>query len=58
MTRLTQIIYEQVDFDRLPELADAIEEAGCHDADILAHCREPGPHVKGCWAVDAILGKR
>jgi hypothetical protein len=55
--RLAQCIYEERAFDRLPILADALEEAGCADADILSHCRGPGPHVRGCWAVDAILGK-
>ena len=44
-------------FDRLPILADALEEAGCSDAEILAHCRGPGPHVLGCWVVDLILAK-
>ncbi len=44
-------------FDRLPILADALEEAGCRDADILGHCREPGEHVRGCWVVDLVLGK-
>jgi hypothetical protein len=43
--------------ERLAVLADALEEAGCHDADILTHCRGPGPHVRGCWVVDLILGK-
>jgi hypothetical protein len=42
---------------RLPVLADALEDAGCTDADILAHCRGPGPHVRGCWVVDLVLGK-
>lgn len=37
-------------------LADALEEAGCTDADILNHLRGPGPHARGCWAVDLILG--
>ena len=40
-----------------PVLADALEDAGCTNADLLAHCRGPGPHVRGCWAVDLILGK-
>jgi hypothetical protein len=39
-------------------LADALEEAGCTDADLLGHLRGPGPHVRGCWAVDLVLGKR
>jgi hypothetical protein len=42
---------------RLPDLADELEQAGCDDFDILGHCRSPGPHVRGCWVVDAILGK-
>ena len=49
--------YEDRTFDRLPVLADALEKAGCHDPDILAHCRQPGEHVRGCWLVDLILGK-
>jgi hypothetical protein len=55
--RLAQAIYDELAFDRLPILADALEEAGCTNADILAHCRQPGEHVRGCWAVDLILGK-
>jgi hypothetical protein len=46
-----------LDADRLPILADALEDAGCTNADILAHCRGPGPHVRGCWVVDLLLGK-
>jgi hypothetical protein len=42
---------------RLAVQADALEEAGCTDADILNHCRRPGVHVRGCWAVDLLLGK-
>jgi hypothetical protein len=42
---------------RLAVLADALEEAGCDQADILNHLRGPGPHVRGCWAVDLLLGK-
>jgi hypothetical protein len=44
-------------FDRLPMLADALEEAGCDMADLLAHCRGSGPHVLGCWALDRVLAK-
>ncbi len=44
-------------FDRLPILADALEEAGCDHPDVLAHCRGPGPHARGCWVVDLVLGK-
>jgi hypothetical protein len=54
---LARGIYDDRAFDRLPVLADALEEAGCTDADILGHCRGPGPHVRGCWVVDLLLGK-
>jgi hypothetical protein len=47
----------ELDPARLAVLADALEEAGCTDAPILAHLRGPGPHVRGCWALDLILGK-
>lgn len=46
-----------LDNSRLGVLADALEEAGCHDEDILAHLRGPGPHVRGCWPVDLVLAK-
>jgi hypothetical protein len=55
--RLAQAIYAERAFDRLPILADALENAGCDDANILAHCRQPGEHVRGCWVVDLLLGK-
>ncbi len=55
--RLAQAIYDERAFDRLPVLADALEEAGCNDPDLLAHCRAPGPHVPGCWAVGLLVGK-
>jgi hypothetical protein len=55
--KLAQGIYDDRAFDRLHVLADALEEAGCTDADILTHCRAPGPHVRGCWAIDLILDK-
>jgi hypothetical protein len=42
---------------RLSVLSDALEEAGCTNAELLSHLRSPGPHVRGCWAVDLILGK-
>ncbi len=51
-------IYAERAFDRMPILADALEEAGCNHADILTHCRGDGPHVRGCWVVDLVLGKQ
>jgi hypothetical protein len=41
----------------LPVLADALEDAGCDNAELLSHLRGPGPHVRGCWALDVLLGK-
>jgi hypothetical protein len=55
--KVAQAIYDERDFDRMPILADALEEGGCSEADILAHLRSPGPHVRGCWVVDLLLGK-
>jgi hypothetical protein len=52
--RLAHSIYDERAFDHLPILADALLEAGCDDADILGHCRQPGPHVRGCWLVDLL----
>src|SRR5262245_23213325 len=57
VVRLAQGIYEDRAFDRLPILADALEDAGCADAGLLGHLRDLGPHVRGCWVVDLVLGK-
>ena len=64
VVRLAQAAYDErhlpagtLDNGRLAILADALEEAGCTDADILGHLRGPGPHVRGCWPVDLCLGK-
>jgi hypothetical protein len=61
---LAQAAYEnrilpagELDTSRLAILADALEDAGCNSADILAHLRAPGPHVRGCWPVDLLLKK-
>jgi hypothetical protein len=53
---LAKGIYDDRAFDRLPILADALQDAGCDNDDILGHCRGPGPHVRGCWVVDLVLG--
>ncbi|MCE9563791.1 MAG: hypothetical protein K8U57_17250 [Planctomycetes bacterium] len=50
--------YEERAFDRMPILGDALQDAGCDNDDILNHCRQPGEHVRGCWVVDLILGKK
>ena len=54
---VAQAVYTDRDFDRLPILADALEDAGCTNADILNHCRQPGEHVRGCWCVDLEIGR-
>ncbi len=56
--KMAQAIYDERAFARLPLLADALEDAGCTEAEILAHSRGPGPHVRGCWVVDLLLGKK
>jgi hypothetical protein len=43
--------------DRLGILGDALEDTGCADPEMLAHLRGPGPHVRGCWVLDLLLGK-
>jgi hypothetical protein len=55
--KLARVIYAESTFDRMPELAKALNDAGCHDAEILSHCHEPGNHVRGCWVIDGLLGK-
>jgi hypothetical protein len=62
--RLAATAYQQrtlpsglLDNAYLAVLADALEEAGCINPDILNHCRQPGEHVRGCWVIDALLGK-
>lgn len=47
---------ESQDFSTMPILADALQDAGCEDEQILLHCRGSGPHVRGCWVVDHLLG--
>lgn len=54
--QLAKVIAEQQDFGSLPILADALEEAGCTDKPLLVHCRKPGEHGCGCWAVNMLLG--
>jgi hypothetical protein len=64
LPKLAQAIYEErhlpsghLDNHRLAILADALEDAGCTDQEILNHCRSEGPHVRRCWVVDLLLGK-
>jgi hypothetical protein len=57
VVKIAQAIYEEKRFDNMGILADALEEAGCDNAVFLSHCRGKGPHVRGCWALDVLLGK-
>jgi hypothetical protein len=50
-------MYDSRDFSPMPILADALQEAGCDNDDVLTHCRGPAPHVRGCWVVDLVLGR-
>jgi hypothetical protein len=54
---LGQAIYDQRAFDQMPILADALEDAGCTNEEVLAHARGEGPHVRGCWLIDLLLDK-
>jgi hypothetical protein len=53
---LSRTVYTLRAYERLPILADALEDAGCDDSVLLEHCRGDGPHHRGCWAVDHVLG--
>ena len=55
---IAQTIYDEGRFEAMPILADALENVGCANDDILEHCRSGGEHVRGCWAVDLVLGKK
>jgi hypothetical protein len=55
--KMARTVYDMRRFEDVPILADALEEAGCDAPDILSHCRGPGPHVRGCWVLDLLLGK-
>jgi hypothetical protein len=57
VAKLARTVYDERAYERLPILADALEEAGCTDATMLGHCRGPGQHVRGCWVLDLLLGK-
>jgi hypothetical protein len=55
---LARGMYDSRAFSAMPILADALQDAGCDNADILNHCRDPEqPHVRGCWVVDLMLGR-
>jgi hypothetical protein len=55
---IARTMYESRDFGAMPILADALQDAGCENEDILSHCRDTRQtHVRGCWVVDLVLGK-
>lgn len=54
---LARIIYDNRAFERMPELAEALARAGCTERELLDHCAGSGPHVRGCWALDLLLGQ-
>jgi hypothetical protein len=56
--RMARVIYDDRRLRHLPVLADALEEAGCDNVDLLAHCRAAVEHVRGCWVTDALLGMK
>jgi hypothetical protein len=50
-------MYSSRDFSAMPILADALQDAGCDEPEILEHCRAEKPHVRGCWVCEEIVGK-
>lgn len=52
-----QRLYDRREFEFLPFVAELLQEAGCDEAELLDHLRSPGPHLRGCWALDLIMGK-
>jgi hypothetical protein len=55
---LARTMYEARHFSAMPILADALQDAGCDNPDVLDHCRDDAQvHVRGCWVVDLVLGK-
>ncbi|HXG08741.1 MAG TPA: hypothetical protein VNK04_03040 [Gemmataceae bacterium] len=57
VVKIARNIYEKQRFDDLPILADALIDAGCSHWNVIHHCQERGPHVRGCWVIDLLLGK-
>jgi hypothetical protein len=54
---LARQMYDSRDFGAMPILADALQDAGCENEDVLNHCRKPKTHIRGCWICDLVLGK-
>jgi hypothetical protein len=54
---ILHMVWEDQRFEELPYLADALTDAGCNEEALLRHLRQPGGHVRGCWAVDLLMGR-
>jgi hypothetical protein len=54
---LAKQMYDAREFSAMPILADALQDAGCDNEELLSHCRVGGRHVRGCWVIDLVLGK-
>lgn len=54
---LARQMYDARGFGAMPILADALQDAGCDNEDVLSHCRGASPHVRGCWVIDLVLAK-
>jgi hypothetical protein len=54
---VARVVYATSACEELPVLADALKKAGCDVPDLLGHLHEPGPHVRGCWALDLVPAK-
>jgi hypothetical protein len=52
---LARRMYKSRDFGAMPALAEALRAAGCNNVDVLNHCRNAGPHVRGCWLLDLLM---
>jgi hypothetical protein len=55
--KLARTIDAERSYNRLPLLAETLREAGCGEKDLMEHCRQGTDHVRGCWAIDLVLGK-
>ena len=58
ITQIAENIYENKQYELMPILADALEDSGCNNENILLHCRGENKHVRGCWVLDGVLGKQ
>ncbi|HEY2910781.1 MAG TPA: hypothetical protein VGI99_11070 [Gemmataceae bacterium] len=57
VAKLAEAMYDSRDFSTMPLLGDALQDAGCENSEILDHCRGGKLHIRGCWAIDLVLGK-